>query len=583
MSTTISSYSVSLGLNAQDYIKNSALARGETAALKKAINEAKTPMERYAGTYDLLEKGLAKGAIGIGTFKRLLDEAKVKAGLLSREVAKTTTSITYQTTALGKLAAGYQGVTSKLSPLVGMLGAYLGLATAKKAIGLSIGVENASVQFEVLTGSMDDSLVLMRELRSFAEKSPITFSGAQDAAKTLLSFNVAAQDVIPTVQMLGAVTGGNNERFKMMSLAFAQTSAAGRLMGQDLLQMINAGFNPLQEISRKTGESLIDLKKRMEDGGVSSQEVAAAFQTATAEGGKFHGMTERLAETVGGKLNIAMSDLQKSGERLGTILGPVAADFLKMFADAAESAGPLLWVIQKMSDGLRFILAFAKDAATIASDIGSKMTGGKGSGRTDAASNVNAFLDELDQRPAKEAARAAQEKNAKMSERTASNRLASAEKETDAIKRQTEAAKLKKEEEKKSLELAKERQREQDRIAKQAENQRLRAFQNAQKYFEEERRRQIDHQRQLRNTKISSLEAGSEGAASYLQDQRNQAMFGRQEAMSSMAQPSAGQVVKESARQLEALQTSNAKQERMVALLGSLVDESKQNGFRRFR
>jgi len=583
MSTVINSYSVSLALNAQDYIKNSALARSETATLRRAINDAKSPMERYAQTYDLLEKALAKNTISLGTYKRLLDEAKTKAGLLATEVQKVTAASTHHTTALGKVAAGYQGVTSKLSPLVSLMGAYVGFATAKKAVGLAISAEDASVQFEVLTGSMDDSLVLMRELRSFSEKSPITFSGAQQAAKTMLSFNVATQDVIPTVKMLGDVVGGNNERFGQITLAYSQMSAAGRLMGQDLLQMINAGFNPLQEISRKTGESMLALKQRMEDGGISSQEVALAFQTATAEGGKFHGMTERLATTVGGQLNIAMSDLQKSGERLGTTLGPLAADFAKGIADATEAASPLLWVIQKMTDGLRFVVAFAKDAGTIASDIASKMSGGQGSGRTDAMSNINSFLDELDARPAIAAAKAAQEKNAKMSERVAGDKVDTSKQETEAIKRATEAAKLKLDTEKKALEVAKEKKAQEDRAAKAAENQRLQAFQNAQKYFEAERRRQIEHQRQLRSTKISSLEAGSEGAASYLQDQRNQLRFSRQEAMAGMSQPTTGQMVMESAKQLEALQMSNAKQERMVALLGQVVEESKNNGFRRFR
>ena len=58
---------------------------------------------------------------------------------------------------------------------------------------------------------------------------------------------------------------GNNEKFSSMTLAFAQMSAAGRLMGQDLNQMINAGFNPLQVISEKTGKSIAVLKKEMDD------------------------------------------------------------------------------------------------------------------------------------------------------------------------------------------------------------------------------------------------------------------------------------------------------------------------------
>lgn len=58
---------------------------------------------------------------------------------------------------------------------------------------------------------------------------------------------------------------GNASRFQLLSLAFSQMSATGRLMGQDLNQMINAGFNPLQEISKKTGKSIGELKEAMAD------------------------------------------------------------------------------------------------------------------------------------------------------------------------------------------------------------------------------------------------------------------------------------------------------------------------------
>src|SRR5690606_1359574 len=161
--------------------------------------------------------------------------------------------------------------------------------------------EQASAAFEVLTGSVNNARVMMQQVRDFSDVSPLTFSGAQAAAKQMLAFNIPVQDVARNLKMLGDISGGNQQRFDMLTLAFSQMSAAGRMMGQDLLQMINAGFNPLQEISRKTGESLVDLKKRMEDGKISSQEITDAFVSATSEGGRFHGLTERLAQTMGGK------------------------------------------------------------------------------------------------------------------------------------------------------------------------------------------------------------------------------------------------------------------------------------------
>jgi hypothetical protein len=87
--------------------------------------------------------------------------------------------------------------------------------------------------------------------------------------------------------------------------------------------MVDAGFNPLQEISRKTGESLIDLKARMEAGAISSQEVADAFASATGEGGKFNGMMDKMGETAAGKFGQLASRFEQLGVSLGDALSPI--------------------------------------------------------------------------------------------------------------------------------------------------------------------------------------------------------------------------------------------------------------------
>jgi tape measure domain-containing protein len=89
---------------------------------------------------------------------------------------------------------------------------------------------------------------------------------------------------------------------KSLALAFSQATASGKLMGQDLNQMINAGFNPLEVISRKTGKSIDQLKEEMEAGGISAKELGEAFQMATQEGERFYKGAERAGSTTAGRL-----------------------------------------------------------------------------------------------------------------------------------------------------------------------------------------------------------------------------------------------------------------------------------------
>jgi tape measure domain-containing protein len=137
-------------------------------------------------------------------------------------------------------------------------------------------------------------------LKEFAVDSPLSLTGVTNAAQTLLGFNVEAGRVIPIIRQLGDVSMGNEEKFKSLALAYAQVHSTGKLMGQDLLQMINAGFNPLTVIAEKTGKSVGALKEEMAAGAVSAEMVADAFAVATSEGGKFYGMTEKQAEGIRG-------------------------------------------------------------------------------------------------------------------------------------------------------------------------------------------------------------------------------------------------------------------------------------------
>jgi tape measure domain-containing protein len=213
-------------------------------------------------------------------------------------------------------ASGLTGVMGKLGGVIGKAGfaAALtaaaagavalgaGLAFIKDASGKAAGMESLLVQFEVLTKSADKAKDMIQSFRDEAIKSPLSVQDYAQAGKTLMAFGMAADKTLPILKTLGDVSMGNSERFGSLALAFAQTQAAGRLMGQEVLQFVNAGFNPLQEISRRTGRSMVELKKAMEDGAISADMVTEAFRSATAQGGLFYGALDKGAATTEGKI-----------------------------------------------------------------------------------------------------------------------------------------------------------------------------------------------------------------------------------------------------------------------------------------
>jgi tape measure domain-containing protein len=193
-------------------------------------------------------------------------------------------------------------------------------AGAAGILRMASNLEQTTTSFEVLTGSADKALGVVKDLQSFAARTPLRFDGVSDAAKLLMNFGIETERIIPSLQMIGDVSGGNAQRFGSMALAFAQMSSAGRLMGQDLLQMINAGFNPLQEMAARTGRSMASLKKDMEAGAISADMVIEAFASATSEGGRFYGMMDKQSKTLGGLFStladVSTQSLQRIGQQM---------------------------------------------------------------------------------------------------------------------------------------------------------------------------------------------------------------------------------------------------------------------------
>lgn len=219
------------------------------------------------------------------------------------------------------------GITEQVRRAGMVIGAVFGATTlaqfGREIIKVRGEMQMLESSFEVLLRGRGVKAFL-DEIKAFAVESPLSLTGVSQAAQTLLSFNVEADKTIPIIKQIGDISMGNEDRFKSLTLAFAQMSSAGKLMGQDLLQMINAGFNPLQEISEKTGKSISVLRKEMETGAISSEMVADAFRSATAEGGKFYGMTQKQADGIKGLQN----QIEGAAQEMFNDLGKMSEGFI---------------------------------------------------------------------------------------------------------------------------------------------------------------------------------------------------------------------------------------------------------------
>ena len=233
---------------------------------------------------------------------------------------------------------GGQKIDDTFKKIGTSIGAYFAVdklvSFAKSIFDVHSEMQQLQTSFDVLIGNEAKSAKLMEDMRTFAVSTPMQLEDLTKAAQTMLGFGIEVEKIMPNLKALGDISMSDSSKFQSLSLAFSQMSATGKLMGQDLLQMINAGFNPLTEISRKTGKSVGELKEEMSKGAISAEMVAEAFQSAAGEGGKFNGMLEKQSKGLKG----AYSNLQGAWKDALDEMGGEAEGVFSGVIDAATFA-----------------------------------------------------------------------------------------------------------------------------------------------------------------------------------------------------------------------------------------------------
>lgn len=210
-------------------------------------------------------------------------------------------------------------LTSKLKSISGMVIGGMGLKElASHIISVRGEFESMETSLKVLLGGSQQRLDnLMGQIKEYALASPLNTKDMVGAVQMMTSFGIEAEKSIDYLKAIGDISMGDTGKFNSLALAFSQMSSAGKLMGQDLMQMVNAGFNPLEEISRKTGKSIGELKNEMSKGAITSKMVQDAFISATSAGGKFFGMSSEGAKTLNGQISMLQESFDNMFNEIG--------------------------------------------------------------------------------------------------------------------------------------------------------------------------------------------------------------------------------------------------------------------------
>jgi tape measure domain-containing protein len=303
-------------------VKIKATLRQEQQALRMAGMQ----VEKYRGSYAKASVGLAGYTASLNRNTKAILRNKAAGGMgggggggSMRGAANGNRWANFGGS-LGS-AAGFGGAGAGAGRIAGMgSGVMIGLGAAVLTMGKVIRetalLETALVDMQVIMGDDRAGTALVNNLRSIARETPLTSKALIKGAQTLLGYGLSAEGLEDTMYRIGEIAGGDTARMDSLTRAFAQVQSAGKLMGQEMLQLVNAGF-PVAEIAKAAGVSMEDFRKEMEEGNIKASHLTEAMVNLTSAGGMMEGRLARQADTLKGKWITAMGAIDQKFAEVG--------------------------------------------------------------------------------------------------------------------------------------------------------------------------------------------------------------------------------------------------------------------------
>lgn len=274
---------------------------------------------------------------------------------------------------LNKLEQSSKGITDKMAKSFSALGSTFTNVGQKLTVGLTVplsalsiatlnyssDVEQLETSFEVMTGNAEKAGEIMKELKEIGSTTPFEVKGLAEVTQLLMNYGFTAEDAIDSMEMLGDISQGSADKMNSIALAYGQMSSAGKVNLQDIKQMINAGFNPLQEIAETTGETMESLYDRISKGTISVDEITASMKRSTQQGGKYYKSMEKQSKTLSGKI----STLKDTFNELASSILDTAMPSIKSLVDKVTDT---LDKFNELDDGTKKTILTILSIATVA-------------------------------------------------------------------------------------------------------------------------------------------------------------------------------------------------------------------------
>lgn len=350
---------------------------------KQAIADTNKKAKEYEKELDQLktaekENGTAteEQKARMSKLEKEIDKARTRAAQLKAEQIDLKTELKETTSELKKQKSGVSGVSDEMKKMktliTGFIAAYGGKKLWDLLIGSNAEMEQYTTSLEVMLGSASKASAMIEKMRDFAAKTPLTLENVISGGSLLMSYGVDESNLIDTMTKLGDLASGNAEKMDGITLAYGQMLAKGKVTGEELMQMTEAGV-PLQTaLAESIGVTGEEFSKMVSAGKVGIDDLNKAITGLTTGDGKFAGMMEKQSQTMQGMLSTLQDNisefLRKMGEGAFGEVKSALQEASDLLAEWEEDGTLDRWA-QGVGVMLKNLIAFLKTAISVGLDF----------------------------------------------------------------------------------------------------------------------------------------------------------------------------------------------------------------------
>lgn len=333
----LASIEAQVGKNSQEYKEQEKVVN----ELQKQYDESTTAQDKNKKSLSQLAVQMNNAQADVNKTAKEIDNLGKESDGSSKQVKNLSNNMNDADSASKKLGDGFTVLKGTMANLASQAISKI-VDGFKQLVGGAVdyqkSMEYYTTSFTVMTGSADKAGETVKKLADIGATTPFDMPQLADATSLLMNFGFSADDAVDSMMMLGDISQGNADKLNSIARAYGKMNSAQKVTLEDINMMIDAGFNPLQEISEKTGESMQSLYDRISKGKMSVDEITESMKRSTSEGGKYFQSMDAQSQTLDGRLSTLSDTINsKLGEALQPILQKAADEWIPNVTNAIDN------------------------------------------------------------------------------------------------------------------------------------------------------------------------------------------------------------------------------------------------------